>query len=230
MLFDQLSETLQATNPSKFVRLRSSEANTLKTVLKKVIQSATSTISSEDNEELGVQDGRRYLDYDLEALNKFLKTQDCERVYVAFQDSEAFDSSLLSDLIGLFRYVCPILIAQFIQRDQMLIQRYRSWRPRIQFVLLFGIATSVELLQARLLKSACRQIYGGQFDCVQTDTILETVFKGAVASSDIPLRLGPVLLKWMLDRQRDQVAGIQSFISTLKVSYIQQCEMIQTTL
>ncbi len=92
-----------------------------------------------------------------------------------------------------------------------------SWRPRIPFTLLFGVATSVELLQARLLKSACRQIYGGQFDDVQTDTILESVFKGAVAASDVPLRLGAPLLRWMLDRQRDQVAGIQSFISSVKV-------------
>lgn len=46
--------------------------------------------------------GRRYLDYDLEALHAFIKTQECEHVFVAFQDSEGFDSSLLSDLIMLF--------------------------------------------------------------------------------------------------------------------------------
>lgn len=93
-----------------------------------------------------------------------------------------------------------------------------SWRPRIPFTLLFGIATSVELLQARLLKSACRLIYGAQFDCVQIGTILEAVFKGAVASGDVQLRLGAPLLRDMLDRQHDQVAGIQAFISSLKVS------------
>lgn len=98
-----------------------------------------------------------------------------------------------------------------------------SWRPRIPFTLLFGVATSVELLQARLLKSACRQIYGGQFDDVQTDIILESVFKGAVAAIDVPLRLGAPLLRWMLDRQRDQVAGIQSFISSIKVRLSNRC-------
>ena len=97
---------------------------------------------------------------------------------------------------------------------------FSSWRPRIPFTLLFGIATSVELLQARLLKSACQLIYGGQFDVIQTAVILETVFKAAVAAADVPVRLGPNLLRSMLDRQRDQVAGVQTFIMALKVGLI----------
>ncbi|KAM3499200.1 hypothetical protein MY10362_007520 [Beauveria mimosiformis] len=201
LLFEQLSETLQS-GSSRFVRLRSTEAGSLKAVLKRIIRTGTSN-ATEDDEENDTEDketdvsiaysssrswltgqGKRYLDYDLEALYSHVQTQNCDQIYVAFQDSEG------------------------------------SWRPRIPFTLLFGVATSVELLQARLLKSACRQIYGGQFDDVQTDTILESVFKGAVAASDIPLRLGGPLLRWMLDRQRDQVAGIQAFISSLKYAYM----------
>lgn len=220
LLFEQLSETLQQSGAGPFVRLKSSEIGSLKGVLKKIIRVATARPIEENDEEeegdglqengvsiwsrlhgFGLQSkcygqGRRYLDYDLEALQAFVKTQDCEHIVIAFQDSEGFDSGLLSDLILLLK----------------------SWRPRIPFTLLFGIATSVELLQARLLKTACRQIYGGQFDGVQTEGILETVFKGAVAANDVALRLGAPLLRWMLDRQRDQVAGIQSFISSLKVS------------
>ncbi|ATY63481.1 origin recognition complex subunit [Cordyceps militaris] len=200
LLFEQLSETLQS-GSSRFVRLRSTEAGSLKAVLKRIIRTGTSKATEEDDEndteEKGA-DGKRYLDYDLEALYAYVQTQNCDQIFVAFQDSEGFESSLLSDLITLLS----------------------SWRPRIPFTLLFGIATSVELLQARLLKSTCRQIYGGQFDDVQTDTILESVFKGAVAASDVPVRLGVPLLRWMLDRQRDQVAGIQSFISSLKYAYM----------
>lgn len=47
--------------------------------------------------------GRRYLDYDLEALYTLIRQSDCEHVFVAFQDSEGFDSGLLSDLIRLFK-------------------------------------------------------------------------------------------------------------------------------
>ncbi|KAG5924941.1 hypothetical protein E4U61_004844 [Claviceps capensis] len=206
LLFEQLSESLpQRSSPSRFVRLKSSETLTLKAALKKTIRDATAcaddTDRGADGDDLQIEktpDGRRYLDYDLEALEAYVKPLQCQHVFVAFQDSEGFESGLLSDLITLFH----------------------SWRPRIPFTLLFGIATSVDLLQARLLKSACRLIYGGQFDGVQTASILETVFKGAVASADVPLRLGAPLLRSMLERQHEQVAGIQSFISSLKYAYM----------
>ena len=48
--------------------------------------------------------GRKYLDYDLEALYAHFKPYESKQVIVAFQDSEAFDTGLLSDLITLFRY------------------------------------------------------------------------------------------------------------------------------
>lgn len=48
--------------------------------------------------------GRKYLDYDLEALHAHVRQHEAEQVVVAFQDSEAFDTSLLSDLITLFKY------------------------------------------------------------------------------------------------------------------------------
>ncbi|KND90156.1 Origin recognition complex subunit 3 [Tolypocladium ophioglossoides CBS 100239] len=109
LLFEQLSEALQRSSASKFVRLRSSEATTLKGALKKTIRDAMATTFLEDEDEgLQVesgQDGRRYLDYDLEALEAFIKPQKCGHVFVAFQDSEGFDSTLLSDLVALFQCV-----------------------------------------------------------------------------------------------------------------------------
>ncbi|KAL7922652.1 origin recognition complex subunit 3 N-terminus domain-containing protein [Trichoderma austrokoningii] len=201
LLFEQLSDSLQKSSPSKFIRLRSSEATNLKNALKKIIQDATSktlVVDGEEDLQLGQGSSRRYLPYDLEALHEFLGHQPHENIFVAFQDSEGFDSGLLSDIITLLS----------------------SWQAQIPFTLLFGIATSIDLLESRLLKSACRLIYGAQFDCVQTDTILENVFKGAVISSNVPLRLGPQVLRSMLDRQRDHMAGIQAFISSLKYVYM----------
>lgn len=92
-----------------------------------------------------------------------------------------------------------------------------SWRPKIPFTLLFGVATSVELLQARLLKSACQHLYGAQFDVVQTGTILEQIFKPTIAATDAALTLGPNLLQSLVDRQQDQVASIQTFVASIKV-------------
>jgi origin recognition complex subunit 3 len=75
----------------------------------------------------------------------------------------------------------------------------------------------VELFQARLLKSTCRHLYGEQFDVEQSTSIIEKIAKAAVMHKNAPLRLGPVLLQNLLDRQRDQVAGVPVFVSSLKV-------------
>lgn len=92
-----------------------------------------------------------------------------------------------------------------------------SWKDRISFTLLFGIATSIELFETRLPKSTCHRLYGAQFDVVQMSSILESVFKCAVADGSCALRLGPALLTSLIERQQNQVAGIQVFVSSLKV-------------
>lgn len=58
MLFEQLSETLQGSTPSRFVRLRSSEASTLKATLKKVIRDVTAKVSDGDEDDLQVGHGQ----------------------------------------------------------------------------------------------------------------------------------------------------------------------------
>ncbi len=57
------------------------------------------------NELCPLLQGRKYLDYDLEALLVSLKRHESRRVIVAIQDSEAFDNAILTDLITLFKYV-----------------------------------------------------------------------------------------------------------------------------
>lgn len=114
---------------------------------------------------------------------------------IAFQDSEAFDSTLLADLILLFN----------------------SWRNRIPFILLFGIATSVELFNERLSRAASRCLHGAQFDVEQTSSLLERIFLKAVAGVDTPLRLSSSVVSSLIERQYDHVQSVQSFITALKV-------------
>ncbi|KAK3335531.1 origin recognition complex subunit 3 N-terminus-domain-containing protein [Cercophora scortea] len=200
LLFEQMAEGLSEATGAKVVRLRSAGAPNLKAVLKKIIRDATSrSADGGDDAEVSIgSDGRKYLNYDLEALHVFLAAHDSRRVIVAFEDSEAFDSGLLTDLIALFH----------------------SWHDRIHFSVLFGVATSVDLFQQRLLKATAQQLYGAQFDVVQADSVLESVFMGAVAGSQAALRLGPSLLQSLLERQKDQVAGVHTFISSLKYAYM----------
>ncbi|KAK0733876.1 origin recognition complex subunit 3 N-terminus-domain-containing protein [Lasiosphaeria miniovina] len=206
LLFEQLADTLCKATQARFVRLRSAEAPNLKAALKKIIKDARASgrdddDDTDDDDETGLsvcKNGRKYLNYDLETLHVALDVNESPRVIVAFQDSEAFDSGLLTDLIALFH----------------------SWHDRIRFSVLFGIATSVQLFQARLLKSTARYLYGAQFDVVQAGSVLESVFKSAVAGSQALVRLGPSLLRNLVERQQDQVAGIQVFISSLKYAYM----------
>lgn len=51
LLFEQLSESLQETTRSRFVRLRSSEATNLKATLKKIIHDVVSRASTEDEDD-----------------------------------------------------------------------------------------------------------------------------------------------------------------------------------
>jgi hypothetical protein len=93
----------------------------------------------------------------------------------------------------------------------------RSWIDRIPFVLLFGVATSVELFQERLSKSATRCLFGIQVDIEQTSSVIERIFQKAVASSSAVLRLGPEVLSILMERQLDHLQSVQSFVSAIKV-------------
>jgi origin recognition complex subunit 3 len=88
---------------------------------------------------------------------------------------------------------------------------------RIPFVLLYGIATSVELFNERLSRAASRCLYGVQFDVEQTSSVLESVFQKVIAGSKASLRLGPELTSSIMERQHDHVQSIQAFTAALKV-------------
>ena len=117
---------------------------------------------------------------------------------MAFQDSEAFDSSLLTELILLFK----------------------SWSDRISFVTLFGIATSVELFQERLSRSAILCLRGVQFDVEQTEKTLDKIFKSIIADPDATLRFGSNFLGALLERQQEHVQSLQAFTAALKYAYM----------
>ena len=90
---------------------------------------------------------------------------------------------------------------------------------RIPFVLLFGIATSLDLFHERLSKSASRFLDGVQFDVEQTSSVLQRIFQKAVIASEAPLRLGSTLVSSLIERQHDHVQSVQSFIVALKVRF-----------
>lgn len=93
-----------------------------------------------------------------------------------------------------------------------------SWLDRIPFVLLFGIATSVDIFRERLAHSAIRCIEGEKFDVEQGDESLERLFNHA-CGIESQLRPGPNLSTMLWDRKKNHAQGVQTFVSKLKVSF-----------
>lgn len=107
LLFDQLSNSTTKSKDNVFVAVTSSLAPNLKTLLKHLIQRATSSNSAgaEDGDEEAISrpNRSRLLNYDLRLLHEHVQEKSVLRVVVAFQDCEAFDGQLLSDIIELLR-------------------------------------------------------------------------------------------------------------------------------
>ena len=55
-----------------------------------------------------------------------------------------------------------------------------SWLDRLPFVLLFGIATSAESFEDRLLGKSLRYLEGQKFDVTQSDEIVEKLDRKSV--------------------------------------------------
>ncbi|KAH8602888.1 origin recognition complex subunit 3 N-terminus-domain-containing protein [Bisporella sp. PMI_857] len=199
LLFEQLSDKLRAELQGPVVTLRSGDASNLKAMLKQIIRETTNQKSIGDDENgFDQRPGRKLLNYDLELLHRFVNAHESQKVVVAFQDSEAFDPGLLVDIITLFN----------------------CWEDRIPFILLFGIATSVDLFHERLSRAASRYLSGTQFDVEQTSSILESLFQKVTASTNVPVRLGPGFISSLMERQHDHVQSVQAFTSALKYAYM----------
>ncbi|KAI9758803.1 MAG: hypothetical protein M4579_002817 [Chaenotheca gracillima] len=199
LLFQQIASRIKDDRLGPAVILRSGDATNLKSLLKLLIDRVTrQTDSDEDDEEIQKSNkGRKLLNYDLQILYDFVVKNKPKRVVVAFQDSEAFDSGVILDVLNLLR----------------------SWLDRIPFVALFGIATSEEIFHQKLPNAAIRCLRGERFDVERSEESLERLFNDATSASSM-LRLGPGLSGMLLDRQRDHVQSVEAFISAVKYSYM----------
>ena len=149
----------------------------------------------------------RLLPYDLQILYDHVNSHGIPRVALFFEDSEAFHGKLLIELIELLRLV----------HQEPTIHRFdicSCWKDRIRFVLLFGIATSVDLFQAKLSRNAIRCLESQQLEVDQAN--MEEVFK-AICHGSAKLFFGPGLSKILLERQKESVQSPPVLLQALKV-------------
>ena len=91
-----------------------------------------------------------------------------------------------------------------------------AWNGRIPFVILFNIATSVELFQEKLSRDTIRRLDGAEFRAEGID--VEEVFQ-TVNDYRSKLWLGPSLSDQMLQQQRDYIQSPLALKEAVKVSF-----------
>lgn len=182
------------------VTLPASHGTNLKAVLKTIIRKATSHeegVDDDDDEQTVTKKGARLLNYDLQVLADYVRDRNVKQVVLAIQDTEAFDSFLLSEIIEILG----------------------QWQDRIPFIFLLSIATSLDFLQQRLSKDAVKWFRGRLFDVAPAADEVERVFD-AVTHPEALLWIGPGLMRFALERQNDYVQSIDGFVETIRYAYM----------
>ena len=104
-----MGRRIRAETASSYVVLTSGESPNLKTFLKNLIKKVTSRIDEdEDDDEIEPTDtssrkGPKLLNFDLGHVQEWIRKSKVQNIVVAVQDSEAFDTSLLVEMIDLFQ-------------------------------------------------------------------------------------------------------------------------------
>ncbi|KAF2719939.1 hypothetical protein K431DRAFT_286249 [Polychaeton citri CBS 116435] len=207
-VLSHLSAAVKSTGASNYIQLSSSAGSNCKALLKLINQKGTSNVTTEGDD--GDEDeapnsgpGPRLLNYDLQILHDYTRDNNIRQVIIAFEDTEAFDSGLLSELLDLLS----------------------CWNDRIPFVLLFRIATSIEIFQQRLSKLALRSLDAAVFDIAPSHDEVEEVLD-VLSSRDGEGGIGPLiwlggnLLAPTLERQQDYLQTIDAFVSAAKYAYM----------
>lgn len=89
-----------------------------------------------------------------------------------------------------------------------------SWNNRIPFVLLFSIATSIQLFQDKLSKETIRRLSGTEFKVERVDT--EEIFR-QIHDQEPSLFFGPAIGDLILKQRHDFIQSPAAFAQTLKV-------------
>lgn len=182
------------------VQLRPSHSSNLQTALKNAIRLAMNRWGDYQSF-LGEHKALIPMNYDLELLQRYVEKRAISRVLVSVVDVEAFDSSVLSDVISTFH----------------------SWSDRIPTVLFVGINTTVELFESRLSRSTVShldaQIYEPRRALKNTNPLYD-IYHEIQHADDAELFLGPAAISLLAELAQDQTTTVDAFIRAIKYAYM----------
>jgi origin recognition complex subunit 3 len=85
-------------------------------------------------------------------------------------------------------------------------------------VLLFGIATAIDVFQDRLQQSTIQCLEAKSFRAVQSQELLERIFAATIVGSSVPFRIGPDLISAILKRPKENIQSPNEFIDAFQAS------------
>lgn len=182
------------------VELDANQSPNVQMALKNVIKNAISQVRGVDGYQSFLMSHKQLIpmNYDLDLLQQFMKHEGIQKVVVSILDVEVFDTGLLSELISIFS----------------------SWSEDLQFILLLGLATTVELFEARLTNATIRLLDATIFDLSTPRDLKHDVF---LATQDDPqnvLYLGHATSGILVEMSTDQGTSTKMFGRAIKHAYM----------
>lgn len=191
------------------LELQANQATNLQTALKSVIRNAVESHAGRNTYTAHLAHYKRSIPmhFDLELLQKYMAKKDLGRVVVSIPDAETFDLGVLSELLS----------------------NLTSWSDRISFVVILSLATTVQLFESRMSKSAMRQLDSKVFVLTSAKHKLFDLFCAAALrsgndsdseNSASVLHFGPSITASLYDLTEDQSTTVTSFIQAIKYCYM----------
>jgi origin recognition complex subunit 3 len=180
------------------VELQASQAPNIQSALKSLIRSAIEAHSGPTGYSTFMTAYKRAvpMPYDLELLQRYITLKKLGNVVVALPDAETFDLHVFSELLS----------------------NLASWTDQLQFRLVIGLATTVNLFESRLAKSTLRQLEAQVFVLDSSgDKLFDMLAEVHPPNNDtnIPY-LGASLVSTLYDLSQDQATTTRSFAQTIK--------------
>lgn len=116
------------------------------------------------------------------------------KLVIILQDFESFDHDTLQDFIT----ICS------------------NYQDRIPFVLLMGLATSIDALHQGLPKAVLSRLQTRKFQMQQSSECLTAIIEDLFIHANVGLMVGPLPLKQLIDQFIHYNFSVGGFISNLK--------------
>ena len=182
------------------VPLEASQAPNLTTALKNFIRSAITLQGGVDEYPAFLAKQKKLvpMSFDLDLLEIFAKEKNLDKIVLSIPNVETFDIGILSELISILN----------------------AWDGDVQFALILGLATTVELFETRLSKATIRLLDATVFDLSSLRDRHYEIYKSAQSNPEAKVFLGHATSNLLAELGTDQGTTTKTFGKAVKYAYM----------